>query len=146
MNRALEVFEGIIVRILVAMLALSIIAATVDLVWVFLAGLASAPFNFLTVAELLDVFEVFLLVLIGIELLQTVKDYSTTRRLHVEAVLLVALIAVLRKVITLEVKDLAAPTLFAIAALILALAASYWLMRKAPRDRRSPEEPSTKAR
>ena len=133
MNRALEVFDGIIVRILVAMLALSIIAAMVNLVWVFVTGLASTPFDFLTVAELLDVFDVFLLVLIGLELLETVKDYSTTRHVHVEAVLLVALIAILRKVITLHVKDLAAPTLLAVAALILALAASYWLMRKSPR-------------
>jgi len=39
MSRALEVFDGIIVRILVAMLALAIIAATANLVWVFVTDL-----------------------------------------------------------------------------------------------------------
>jgi uncharacterized membrane protein (DUF373 family) len=144
MNRALEVFDGIIVRILVAMLALAIIAVTANLVWVFVTDLASTPFDFLTVAELLDVFGTFLVVLIGLELLETVKDYTTTRHVQVEAVLLVALIALLRKVITLDVKDLAAPTLFAVAALILALAASYWLMRRALRGKTGSAEPSAR--
>jgi uncharacterized membrane protein (DUF373 family) len=130
MNRALEVFDGIILRVLVAMMALAIIAATADLVWVFVKDLLSPPFDFLTVTELLDVFAAFLIVLIGLELLESVRVYATERRLHAETVLLVALIAVLRKVITLDVKDVPAMTLFAVAAVILALAGAYWLMRK----------------
>ncbi len=62
---------------------------------------------------------------------------------HVEAVLLVGLIAILRKVITLDVKALAAPTLFAVAALVPAIAASYWLVRRAVRGTSS-EEPAAK--
>jgi uncharacterized membrane protein (DUF373 family) len=130
MNRALEVFEGIILRTLIAMMALAIIAATADLAWVFVRDLLSPPFDFLTVTELLDVFAAFLLVLIGIELLDTVKVYATERHVHVEAVLLVALLAILRKVIILDFKDVPAMTLFAVAAVILALGGAYWLMRK----------------
>ena len=130
MNRALEVFEGIILRTLIAMMAFAIIAATADLAWVFVRDLLSPPFDFLTVNELLDVFAAFLLVLIGIELLDTVKVYATERHVHVEAVLLVALLAILRKVIILDFKDVPAMTLFAVAAVILALGGAYWLMRK----------------
>ena len=130
MNRALEVFEGIILRTLIAMMALAIIAATADLAWVFVRDLLSPPFDFLTVTELLDVFATFLLVLIGLELLDTVKVYATERHVHVEAVLLVALLAILRKVIILDFKDVPAMTLFAVAAVILALGGAYWLMRK----------------
>jgi uncharacterized membrane protein (DUF373 family) len=130
MNRALEVFEGIILRTLIAMMAFAIIAATADLAWVFVRDLLSPPFDFLTVNELLDVFAAFLLVLIGIELLDTVKVYATERHVHVEAVLLVALLAILRKVIILDFKDVPATTLFAVAAVILALGGAYWLMRK----------------
>ena len=130
MNRALEVFEGIILRTLIAMMALAIIAATADLAWVFVKDLLSPPFDFLTVTELLDVFATFLLVLIGLELLDTVKVYATERHVHVEAVLLVALLAILRKVIILDFKDVPATTLFAVAAVILALGVAYWLMRK----------------
>ncbi len=53
------------------------------------------------------------------------------------------LIAILRKVITLDVKALAAPTLFAVAALVPAIAASYWLVRRAVRGTSS-EEPAAK--
>ena len=130
MNRALEMFEGIILRTLIAMMALAIIAATADLAWVFVRDLLSPPFDFLTVNELLDVFAAFLLVLIGLELLDTVKVYATERHVHVEAVLLVALLAILRKVIILDFKDVPATTLFAVAAVILALGGAYWLMRK----------------
>ena len=104
MNRALEVFDRAIIWILVAMMALAIVAATADLVWVFAIGLLSSPFDFLTVTELLDVFGAFLIVLIGLELLATVKSYAKEHRVHVEAVLLVSLIAVLRKLITLDLK------------------------------------------
>jgi uncharacterized membrane protein (DUF373 family) len=45
--------------------------------------------------------------------------------------LLVALIAIARKVILLDLKALSAQTLFAVAALILALAGGYYLIRKA---------------
>jgi uncharacterized membrane protein (DUF373 family) len=144
MNRALEVFEGIILRVLVAMMALAIIAATADLVWVFVKDLLSPPFDFLNVTELLDVFAAFLIVLIGLELLETVRVYATERHLHVETVLLVALIAVVRKVITLDVKDVPAMTLFAVAAVILALAGAYWLMRKSAHGVNSSEESTTK--
>jgi len=131
-------------------MALAIGAASVNLVWVFVSDLLSPPFDFLTVADLLDVFGSFLIVLIGLELLETVKVYATTRRIHVEAVLLVAMIAVLRKVITLDIKDLPPTTLLAIGALIIALASAYWLVRNCLVGRRSagdsrPAEPDARA-
>ncbi len=137
MKRELEVFDGVVVRVLVVMLALSIAAAMANLVWVFVKDLVSLPFDFLTVAELLDAFSAFLVVLIGLELLGTVKLYATERHLHVEDVLLVAMVAVLRKVITLDSNELPATTLIAVAAVIVALAAAYWLMRRSMGPRRA---------
>jgi len=133
MNRALEFFDRAIVWILVAMMALAIVAATADLVWVFAISLLSSPFDFLTVTELLDVFGAFLIVLIGLELLATVKSYAKEHRVHVEAVLLVSLIAVLRKLITLDLKTVPPATVLAVAGLVGALAGAYWLMRKSVR-------------
>jgi uncharacterized membrane protein (DUF373 family) len=130
MNRALEMFDRVIIWILVAMMVLAIIASTADLVWVFVTDLLSAPFDFLTVTELLDVFGAFLIVLIGLELLETVKVYAREHRVQVETVLLVSLIAVLRKVITLDLKTAPPVTLLAVAGLVGALAGAYWLMRK----------------
>jgi hypothetical protein len=62
MKRTLAIFETTVMMVLVALMALAIAAATLDLVWVFATGLLSAPFDFLTVNELLDVFGLFLVV------------------------------------------------------------------------------------
>ena len=131
MKRMLDRFEGTIMTILAVMMALAIMVATLQLAWVFVIGLLQAPFDALTVAELLDLFGVFMIVLIGLELLETVKMPPAEQRIRVEAVLLVAMIAVARKVILLDLKDLPALTLLAIAALILALTGGYALMRRA---------------
>ena len=80
-----------------------------------------------------------MLVLIGIELLHTVKIYLQERNLHVEVVVLVAMIAVARKVIILDYKETSAPVLFGLAGLFLSLAAGYYLVRLADRKRVGPE-------
>jgi uncharacterized membrane protein (DUF373 family) len=131
MKRVLDRFEVTIMTILAVMMALAIMVATLQLAWVFVIGLLQAPFDALTVAELLDIFGVFMIVLIGLELLETVKMAPAEQRVRVEAVLLVTMIAVARKVILLDLKDLPALTLLAIAALILALTGGYALMRRA---------------
>jgi uncharacterized membrane protein (DUF373 family) len=131
MKQVLDRFEVVIMTILAVMMALAILAATLNLAWAFVIGLAQTPFDALTVAELLDIFGVFMIVLIGLELLETVKMDPTEQRVRVETVLLVAMIAVARKVILLDFKELSAPTLLAIAALIVALTGGYALMRRA---------------
>jgi uncharacterized membrane protein (DUF373 family) len=50
--------------------------------------------------------------------------------IHVEVVLEVALIAIARKVILLDFKEYSGLTVFAIAALIIALAAGYYLEKR----------------
>lgn len=56
----------------------------------------------LEIDELLELFGLFLLVLIGIELLHSIEVYIVRRELHVETVLTVAMIAVARKTIVFE--------------------------------------------
>jgi uncharacterized membrane protein (DUF373 family) len=62
-----------------------------------------------------------------------VKVYIESREIHLEAMLAVALIAVARKIIVLEPKELPEGTLLGIAAMVLALTFGYYLVR---RDRR----------
>ena len=73
----------------------------------------------------------FLLVLVGLELLNTIKAYVKEHVVHAEIVLLAALIAVARKAITLDLKQLAPATAFGLAALLLALATAYFLLKRA---------------
>ena len=85
---------------------------------------------------LLEVFGYFLLVLIGVELLETLKAYIKRDVIHVRVVLEVALIAMARKVIIEEPNTVPGLTLFGIAALILALGVAFYFERQAKRESR----------
>ena len=64
---------------------------------------------------------VTLMVLIGLELLETMKSYLEEDKVHVEVVFLVAIIAVARKFIIMDYSKLAPTMLLGMAATILAL-------------------------
>jgi uncharacterized membrane protein (DUF373 family) len=91
------------------------------------------------VAGLLEIFGYFLLVLIGVELLETLKAYVKKDVIHVRVVLEVALIAMARKVIIEEPNGVPSLTLFGIAALILALGVAFYFERQAQRQLDGPE-------
>lgn len=77
----------------------------------------------------MQIFGFFLLILIGVELLETIKAYLEEHVIPVEIVLEVALIAIARKVIVLELKDYSGITLLAIAALVTSLAIAFYLAK-----------------
>ena len=70
------------------------------------------------------------MILIGLELLHTIKTYLTENSVHVEIVLVVAMIAMARKFIVLELKALPPLTLLGMASILIALAGSYFLIKK----------------
>jgi uncharacterized membrane protein (DUF373 family) len=90
------------------------------------------PILLLEIGELLELFGLFLLVLIGIELLHSVKVYVERREVHLQAVLAVALIAIARKIVIADLEKLDAITLLGIAGVVFALTLGYWLVRITP--------------
>jgi len=123
---AVRVFEHIIVGALMAMIALVILLSTAELGWMILKDISSPPFVLLRINELLDIFGLFLIVLIGIELLGSMKTYFVKQSLHVEVVLQVALISVARRIIVFEIKEPSSLTLVALSVLLVALAVAYY--------------------
>jgi len=87
-------------------------------------------FKMIEIEELLQVFGFFLLVLIGVELLETIKAYFVEHIVHVEVVVEVAMIAIARKVITLDVKDYEPLHLCGIAFIIIALSLAYFVVKR----------------
>ncbi|HPR60520.1 MAG TPA: phosphate-starvation-inducible PsiE family protein, partial [Prolixibacteraceae bacterium] len=81
--------------------------------------------------RLMDLFGIFLLVLIGIELLDTIKVYLKESVVHVEVVVLVAIIALARKVVVLKIEELSGELTIGIGVLIIALALAYYLIKRA---------------
>jgi len=131
MLKALSKFEHLINATLLVMLALVVLLATVDLGWIIIKDVLTPPVLLLDTSELLELFGAFLLVLVGMELLNMVKAYITEKTVHVEVTLVVSIIAVARKVVILEPKELDGPTLLGIAAIITGLTLGYFLMKRA---------------
>ncbi len=127
MQRMLHWFESVVMRLLVGMMMLTIGIATLELMWFLIQDLIAPPFDWLTINEMMELFSFFMMILIGLELLDTVKSYLTEHTIRVEAVFMVAMIALTRKVIMLEYKDVPPLALLGIAALVISLAAGYWL-------------------
>ena len=123
-------FERVIISALIVMMGLTVFLATVELGWLIAQDIITPPRFLLEVNELLDIFGLFLLVLIGVELMHTLKIYLEQNAVHVEVVFMVAMIAVGRKVIILDVKELSSLTLVGIAAIIMALSLGYHYVRK----------------
>ncbi|MFA5001806.1 MAG: phosphate-starvation-inducible PsiE family protein [Methanolinea sp.] len=134
MLERLNQFEKLMYYILVVLLAFVIFVSVVELVILLLGGLFLDQTFRLDNHEILNVFGFFLLILIGIELLDTIKAYIKKQEIHVEIIVLLAIIAVARKIILLDpysdipLSDL---TLWGMGVVVICLAASYYLIRKA---------------
>ena len=139
MLKVIEKFEHVINVVLLVMLAIVVLLATIDLGWIIVKDILTPPVLLLDVDELLELFGAFLLVMIGVELLNTVKTYLTKKTIHVEVVLLVGIIAIARKVVILEPKTMDALTLIGIAAIIFALTAGYYFVKLAARKASRPD-------
>lgn len=116
---------------MITFLIVVIVLSTVHLGVLVAFEIWQPPRFLISVHGLLEVFSYFLLVLIGVELLETLKGYIHHEVIRVRVVLEVALIAMARKTITEEPKTLSSLTLFGIAALILALGAAFYFEREA---------------
>ena len=134
MIKYLHKFERIVIATLILMLAVVILLSMVELGWVLITDIITPPVFILEIRELLELFGLFLLVLIGIELLETMKKYYTDGRVDLDVIISVSLIALGRKIITIDPKAYEALTLIGIAAIILALFVGYWIIKKSKRS------------
>ena len=85
----------------------------------------------LDISDMLEIFGFFMMILIGLELIETIKVYLVDQSIHIEIICLVAIVAVARKVIILDLYKLPPVTLLGIAAIILALTVGYFFLKKA---------------
>ena len=132
--KALEVvtnFERIIYGALIALLMVVLVFAVGELAWLLITNLGNYPILLLDNHELTNVLGAFLLVLIGVELLDTMLEYFRENAIHVEIVVLLSIIAIARKVILLDPATTDGLELVGIGIIIIGLSAAYFLIRKA---------------
>jgi uncharacterized membrane protein (DUF373 family) len=130
MEKFLKRFERFIVICLLGFMALVVLLSVVELAVLIFEQLMIPPFMLLDMNKLLKIFSFFLIVLIGLELIEVIKVYLVDEQVHVEVIFLVAIIAVARKVIILDVKDMDPLILVGVAAIILALSGGYLLLKQ----------------
>jgi uncharacterized membrane protein (DUF373 family) len=132
MFKALDTYQKGIYYVLTGLLAIIIGFSVVELALLVFNGLIFDDSRFrLENHEILGVLGLFLLVLIGLELLETIRAYIEDHRVHVEVIMLVALIAITRKIILLDSGEMDNVSLFGIGFAVIALSAGYFLVKKA---------------
>ena len=130
MLNLLKRFEHYIVLTLILMMMVVVLLSAIELGWLLIKDIITPPVLLLEIDELLDIFGFFMLVLIGIELLETIRAYYVEHSVHAEIVIKVAMIAIARKIIILDVKDLPSLTLIGFAAIVVALSAAYFVINR----------------
>jgi uncharacterized membrane protein (DUF373 family) len=131
MQKFLKKFERYIILGLLGMMIVVVFLGTLELAVVIVKEMLKPPIILLDINEMLTVFGFFLTILIGLELIETMKVYLSEELFHVEIIFSVAIIAITRKIIILDVKKLEPLTLLGIAAIVLALAFGYYALKKA---------------
>ena len=125
-----HVFEHTVVVLLLIMMMVVVGTAVFEMLVLLIASFDPEPEAVITIRELHSIFGLFLLILIGIELLETIKVYLLDDSIRVEIVFLVAMIGITRHVIDMDYKNVDPLSLVGMAAIIIALTAGYFLLRK----------------
>ena len=125
-------FEGLVALALTFVIGLVILVALFRLVFGVVTGLLLGVLDPLDHRAFQSVFGEILTVLIALEFNHTLQ-YVVKREqsiIQTKVVLLIALLAVARKMVILDFNAVDAAQLLALAAVTLALGAAYWLMRE----------------
>ena len=134
LDRITTRFEALVVFVVQITLMITIAAAVVTLIWLFVAQGIPQFRHVESVLELqpllLREFAGVLLVLLGLELLESLRTFFVQHHVRLEIILIVATIAVGRHIILLDVGQTSGLTLVGVGALLLALTSGYFLVRR----------------
>lgn len=143
-DRIIAGFELITILAMQLLLIFAVATATVVLFLIFARNLVMEASKIETVADLLPAmqqsFAGILIVVLGLELLETLKNYFTEHHVRVEVILVVAIIAIGRHVIKTDFEHTPATVDLGLAALIVALVVGYFLVKKAQLNLKAAED------
>ena len=127
-------FEAFTVGAAGLLLMLAVAVATALSYSLFVSGIQTNLGSINSVAEMQSavqrVFAGVLLLLLGLELLETLKTYFSDYHVRTEVILIVAMIAVGRHIVQIDFEHMAPAALAGVGVLILSLSISYVLVRE----------------
>ena len=136
MNHLIEKFERFVIWAILLLLGIVVLVSVFEFAVLIFKLIFIEPHEnaiAFDIRNLDSVFSLFFSILIGLELFETVKVYLKDNIFHAEIILLVAIIAVFRKVVLLDYANTEGLTMIGIGFIILALATGYYLLRKGTR-------------
>jgi uncharacterized membrane protein (DUF373 family) len=115
---------------LLTLMAVIVFSATLEVAYEIATNIFKPPGFFIGVRDLFELFGLLLMVLIGLELMTSIRMYLTNHSIHAELMLLVAITAITRKIVILDSTEIEPMVLFGIGFLVLTLTAGYYLIRR----------------
>ncbi|RHW75556.1 phosphate-starvation-inducible PsiE family protein [Colwellia sp. RSH04] len=118
------------VKVLAVLMVAVILWGVVDVLYVIYQKLMTPPMFLLDVNDIFQAFGAFMVVLIAIEIFINIRLYLGTNEFPVKLVVATALMAIARKVIVMDLEKITSDYIFAIAAVVLSLGITYWLLSR----------------
>lgn len=122
------------VRVLSILMTAVIVFGVAEVLFMLLQKLQKPPYFLLDISDILATFGAFMAVLIAIEIFVNITIYLREEIIHVKIVMATALMAIARKVIVFDYKEISPSYVFGTGAVILALSVGYWLIAIKDKD------------
>ncbi|MFL6446419.1 MAG: phosphate-starvation-inducible PsiE family protein [Bryobacteraceae bacterium] len=128
-------FEKATITALQILIVVAVVVATVMLFVLFVQNLYTRIADIQTVGDLLPamqkVFAGALIVLLGLELAETLRTYFAKHEIRVEVILIMAIVAIGRHMIQLDFDHVPASEIFGLSALMASLTGGYFFVKRA---------------
>jgi uncharacterized membrane protein (DUF373 family) len=111
------------------LLAVAIYLTALD-IYGFVKLVINTDLNTIEKGLILEFIGFILLIIICLELVETVFTYSVSHHLRVEVVLLVGMTAIVREIIVIDIKTTEAAMVAALGGVIVAIAGAYFLVER----------------
>ena len=121
--------EKLVSKLLAMAMLIVMAIAIIDLGVLLFREIFTEPLGFFG-NTIIELFGLFLNVLIALELLENITAYLEKNVIQVELVIVTSLIAVSRKLIILDLNKTTGVQLIGLAIAIFALSISYWIVRR----------------
>jgi uncharacterized membrane protein (DUF373 family) len=130
MKKIIKYIENSLIYGILLVTSVVLILAFIDIVYDITQKIISPPMFIIDASGLMDLFSLLLVLLIGLELVETIKAYLKEDIVHVEFIVLVAIIAIARKVIVWDFNKYSVEELLSLAAMTVGLGITYFLIKK----------------
>ena len=130
MKAILKFVETTLVIGILLALSVTLLLAFLDIAYVIYNKIMTPPAFIVDAQGLMELFSLILILLIGVELIHSIKAYLDEHTVHVELILLIAIIAISRKVVVWDFEKHTHVELYSLAAMVVALGVSYFLVKQ----------------